>query len=419
MRRIKLLQSIDWPTVLMYIMLVTIGCITIYSVGYTEGHVSVFDLSQNHGKQMLWGAASLLIAIFVILIDSKLYMNFAYPGYGLILLLLLSLVVFGREVSGSRSWFEVGAIKIQPAEFAKFITCLVLAKYLSGFNISLKRIKGQLFSLSLIFTPAILIILQGDTGSALVYGAFILVLYRQGWPSHQLAFVVVTSIIVILALLMNKYILIASLFAIMVAAIIYFQKNIKTIVFLVACFIIASSFAYGTDYVFYNVLKPHQQIRINVFLGKTKDPHGAEYNVNQSKIAIGSGGLLGKGYLRGSQTRLKFIPQQSTDFIFCTVGEERGFVGSFILLGIFLSLLIRIIHIAERQRVSFARIYGYGVAAVLFIHLTINIGMTIGLTPVIGIPLPFISYGGSSLLAFTILLFILLKFDAERKTIMK
>nr|MBC8148021.1 rod shape-determining protein RodA [Bacteroidota bacterium] len=319
-----------------------------------------------------------------------------------------------KEIAGSKSWFGFGDFGIQPSEFAKFATNLAIARYLSLLNIDMKKIKTKIYTIAFFVLPAILIFLQNDTGSALVYSAFIFVMFREGMSGNILVLGVITVVLFILVLLINKIIIISILFGIAVIIFLLIKKNLKNILKLIGLLLITFAFVFSIDYVFDNVLEDHQKTRIDVLLGKNPDLKGAGYNVNQSKIAIGSGGFSGKGFLQGTQTKFNFVPEQSTDFIFCTIGEEWGFLGSSLVVILFLGLLIRIVYIAERQRSQFSRIYGYGVASILFIHFAINIGMTLGLVPVIGIPLPFFSYGGSSLWAFTILLFIFIKQDSYR-----
>jgi rod shape determining protein RodA len=330
------------------------------------------------------------------------------------LLILVSVLVFGTEISGSKSWFQVGSVAIQPAEFGKFAACLALARYLSSYSTDFDKLRSKIISGAIILAPAVLVLLQNDTGSAVVYPALILVLYREGLSGNLLLLGAYVLVLFFLTVLLNQFIVIAGLAAIAIFLYFAYKKVRKKLLILVTMLILSAGFVLTVDYVFDNALESHQKTRINVLLGKDTDLKGAGYNVNQSKIAIGSGGLLGKGFLQGTQTKFNFVPEQSTDFIFCTIGEEWGFVGSAVVVVLYVLLLYRLIKMAERQRSDFSRIYGYGVASILFFHFTINIGMTLGLVPVIGIPLPFISYGGSSLWAFTILLFIFVKLDAKR-----
>jgi rod shape determining protein RodA len=391
-----------------------IGWINIYSAVFNEEHSSIFDFSQRYGKQLIWIFAAIGIAFIIIIIDASFFTTFAYLIYGISILSLLAVLVAGKEIAGSRSWFQFGSIAIQPAEFAKFATALALAKYLSTFNVSLSKLRTKIIASIIIFLPAALVLLQNDTGSALVYAVFILVLFREGLTGNILLIGVMVAVLFVLSLLFDKLYILALLAFIAVVLFYFMKRSSRNIIVLVGMLVVASGFVYSVDYAFENVLEPHQKKRINVLLGKELDLRGAGYNVHQSKIAIGSGGFAGKGFLQGTQTKYDFVPEQDTDFIFCTIGEEWGYLGSLVLLILFLTLLLRLITLAERQRSNFSRIYGYGVAAIIFFHFSVNIGMTIGLLPVIGIPLPFISYGGSSLWAFTILLFIFLRQDASR-----
>ena len=327
---------------------------------------------------------------------------------------MVFVLVAGKEIAGSKSWFEIGGFRLQPAEFAKFATNLALAHYLSALDFDSRKRKSQIIPLIILAIPAGLILLQNDTGSALVYTALVLVLYRQGMPGSILLLGLGVIILVIMALLFNQYIVIGVVGVLLAGFTFFIRRTWRNILTVAGIFVVATLFVLSVDYAFENILEEHQKTRIDVLLGKQTDLKGAGYNVHQSKIAIGSGGFLGKGYLKGTQTKFNFVPEQSTDFIFCTVGEEWGFVGSLVVILLYLALCVRIILMAERQRSDFSRIYGYGVAAILFFHFFVNIGMTIGLMPVIGIPLPFFSYGGSSLWAFTILLFIFIKQDSNR-----
>ncbi|MFZ4707136.1 MAG: rod shape-determining protein RodA [Bacteroidales bacterium] len=409
-----IIKNIDWTMVSLFLVLVLMGWVNIYAAVYNDEHNSILDMSQSYGKQLIWIGTALALALAVLITDTKFFTAFAYLIYGITILLLLVVLIVGKETAGSKSWVEIGSFAIQPAEFAKFSTNLAIARYLSGLNINVNDLKTKLLPLAFIGIPAVLILLQNDTGSALVYAAFVLVLYRQGLSGNLLVIGVFTAVLFLMALLFNKYIIIAVIFSIGLSLFFFIRKNRKNILVLLGIVVIASAFTFSVDYGFEHVLEKHQKARINVLVGKEIDLKGAGYNVNQSKIAIGSGGFIGKGFLKGTQTKYNFVPEQSTDFIFCTVGEEWGFMGVFVVISLFIGLFIRIIQMAERQRSDFSRIYGYGVASILFFHFVVNIGMTIGLMPVIGIPLPFFSYGGSSLWAFTILLFIFIKQDAYR-----
>ncbi len=415
--RYSVFSNIDWLTISLYIIIMLFGWVNIYSAVYDEAHQSIFDISQRYGKQMLWISAALVLAFFITLIDSKIYENFSFLIYIAVIALLVGVLVGGKEIAGSKSWFQIGGIAIQPAEFAKFATALALAKYLTQPGVNVSKFKYLFRTLIIIGLPAILILLQNDTGSMLVFSVFALVLYREGTPSWILVFALAAGIIFLSTLMVGKWMVIGALGGILLLTIYFIRKQKKVIAVVVFFFLLSAGFSFGVDYAFENILEPHQQTRINVLLGKEIDNRGAGYNVHQSKIAIGSGGLMGKGFLEGTQTKFNFVPEQSTDFIFCTVGEEWGFIGTSVVVILYVMLFVRLIYLAERQRSHFSRIYGYGVLSVMFFHFAINIGMTIGLVPVIGIPLPFFSYGGSSLWSFTILLFIFLKFDAERKKV--
>lgn len=408
-------NRIDWVLIVLYLALVFIGWISIYSAVYDQDHQSIFDFTQRYGKQLVWIITALILALVVLILDPKFYSTFAYPIYGGTIFLLMAVLVLGQEVAGSRSWFELGSIRIQPTEFAKFATSLAIARYLSSYNVDMSSLKTKIYLLILIAIPAVLILLQNDTGSAIVYLSFLIVFYREGFSGNIFILGIAIVILFLATLLFNELYVMIGLSVIAAITIVFAKKNFRSIITIVGILIINMGIVYSVSYVFDNVLEHHQRTRINVLLGKESDPQGAEYNVNQSKIAIGSGGFAGKGFLEGTQTKYNFVPEQSTDFIFCTIGEEWGFLGSLVLISLYVLLLFRIINLAERQRSDFSRIYGYGVAAVLFFHFLVNLGMTIGLTPVIGIPLPFISYGGSSLWGFTVLLFIFIKLDTHHQ----
>lgn len=414
-----ILQNTDWVLVSLFFVMVMIGWMNIYAAVYDDEHKSIFDLTQNYGKQTFWIAGAFFIALMILIIDGKFYAAFSYPIYGIIIMLCLSTFAFSRDVKGSFGWIDIGSFKLQPAEFAKFATNMALAKYLSTLGIRMQETKTKLISAALIGLPAVIILLQNDTGSALVFFSFIFVLYREGLSGNFLLLGLVLVALFVLSLLVKNTILFAIIGSIALVFFMLARKNRRNILVILAGVFVAISIVFSVDYVYNNVLQEHQRIRIDVLLGKEVDLKGAGYNVNQSKIAIGSGGFFGKGFLQGTQTKYDFVPEQSTDFIFCTVGEEWGFVGSFVVISLFAALFARIIYVAERQRSPYSRIYGYGVASILFFHLMINIGMTIGLAPVIGIPLPFFSYGGSSLWSFTILLFIFIKLDAYRLQILR
>ncbi len=428
----SIFYNLDWFTIFLYLILVFAGWLNIYAAVYNEEFQSIFDASQQYGKQLLWIGTSIVLGIIILFIDERFYNTFAYVIYSVVIFLLVLVLLIGAETKGATSWFAIGGFKIQPSEFAKFATNIAVAKYLSTLNIKISDLKTKIVAAILIFTPAVLILAQNDTGSALVYGSFILVLYREGLSGNFLVIGVATAFLFVMALIMRNEIFIfpfdiqldGTILLIilvgLVCALLWYlnRKSKQLLVIMIAVFIASAGLIKSVDYIFNSVLEPHQSKRINVMLGLESDPKGAGYNVNQSLIAIGSGGISGKGFLEGTQTKYDFVPEQSTDFIFCTIGEEWGFLGSLVIIILFITLLLRIMYLTTRQRSDFARIYGYGVACILFFHFTINIGMTIGLAPVIGIPLPFFSYGGSSLWGFSILLFVFLKLDSDRMKVL-
>ena len=468
MKRGSIIANMDWLTVLLYLIMVFLGWMNIYSAVYTENHPEIFDFSQRYGKQFIWILASLIIAVLILLIDHKFYDFFAYAFYGFAIILLILVLVFGKEINGAKSWFMIGNFQIQPSEFVKPAVAIALAKYLSGFNLKVKSLETYFYSALIIFVPSLLILLQPDTGSAMVFFVFILVVFREGFPASILLTLISLVLLFLAVLILDKIIILAIIIGLSILILGIGERNVKFVIYSTLIFsgsflliygidflagiefsnfkimllgfglsgivysiliimyrlrkaaivlglsILSVFYIFGVDFAFQNVLDSYQQRRINIMLGLESDPRGAGYNLAQSKIAIGSGGFNGKGFLNGTQTKLNFVPEQSTDFIFCTVGEEWGFIGSSIVILLFVFLLLRLVYLAERQRSKFARIYGYGVLVVLFFHFFVNIAMTIGLFPVIGIPLPFFSYGGSSLWAFTILLFIFLRLDGSR-----
>lgn len=461
----NILGRLDWVTVMLWLVMMVMGWLNIYAAVYNEQHTSIFDLSQRYGKQLLFIIAALVLAVLVMVTDNKLWFFFAWFIYGFSLLLLLLVLIIGKEINGARAWFELGSFSLQPSEFGKFATGLALASFLnsqrdaSGFRVMAS-------ATAIIIAPVLLIALQPDMGSIITYFAFFIVLYREGMSiyvfiSAVLAVVlflltlmlgvvpvatglIVLAIIVLaatsgtsltfraagvmaatggVAFLVGRYLLDLDTAGIILAAVvmagvvylwfIYRMKlNMPAVIY--AFLISGILYLFTVDYAFHNILQPHQETRINIMLGLEADPYGEGYNLNQSLISIGSGGFSGKGYLNGTQTKFKFVPAQSTDFIFCTVGEEWGFVGSVVVTGLFVWLLLRLLMLAERQRTTFIRAYGYGVFGLFLVHFFVNIGMTIGVMPVIGIPLPFFSYGGSSLWGFTLLLFVFLRLDAGR-----
>ena len=381
---------------------------------YNDSHSRIFDFTQKYGKQVIWIVAAFFIAFLTIMIDGKFFSQFAYLVYGIGIMLLIAVIFSGKEIMGSKSWFQIGGIALQPVEFAKVGTCLAIAKYLGRLDINMKKLKTLVVMSAFILGPIVLVILQHDTGSALVFLSLVVLLYRAGLSPTLMIIFVVIPVLAVLSLLVNKYIIIGVLFII---ALLFYLNTKRRFVHLITIggfWLLSSGLVFSVNFAFNHFLAPHQQTRINVLFGKDIDPKGAGYNVNQSLIAIGSGGFFGKGYMKGTQTKYNFVPEQSTDFIFCTIGEEWGFLGSLVVIALYMWLFIRIIFVAERQRSKFSRLYGYGVAALLFFHFFINIGMALGLLPVIGIPLPFFSYGGSSLWAFTVLLFIFIRQDSYR-----
>ncbi|NQU35210.1 MAG: rod shape-determining protein RodA [Bacteroidetes bacterium] len=416
--REKISGNIDWVSITIYIALIVIGWLSIFTASAGEDVGNLFDITTRYGKQLMWIGFATVMAITIMVIDAKFFSTFSYIFYLGMLLILVGVLFFGSTVAGSKSWFKIGGFALQPAEFAKFATALALAKYLSTLNVDMRMLKTKVISIGILVAPALLILLQNDTGSALVYFSFILVLFREGFSGLIFIAGIIMAILFIVTLLFSKLYVIGLLIALTVLTFVLFKSLRKNWKPIIGILILCVAFVFSVNYAFENVLESHQKKRINVLLGIEQDLQGAGYNVNQSKIAIGSGGLTGKGFRNGVLTRYNFVPEQSTDFIFCTIGEEWGFVGVTVLILLYLILLIRIILLAERQRSKFSRIYGYGVASILFFHFTINIGMTIGLAPVVGIPLPFLSYGGSSLWAFTVLLFIFLKQDANRLNVL-
>ena len=408
-------SSVDWPTVLLFAILVFLGWLNIYAAVYDESaHKEIWDPSLNSGRQLLWIGSSVLIILLIVSLDFRFFESFAYIIYGLVIVLLLSVLVAGREVAGSTSWFDIGGLRLQPSEFAKFATALALAKFLSMLSFKWNRLRDLFIMGAIILAPAVLTLFQGDTGTALVFGCFIIVLYREGLNPMLIVLMMLVVLLFVLTLMLDQAWIIGGIAGISVLVVLFSRKTLKKIAIVFGSALLIIGVVTSVDFFIDEVLKPHQQNRIKALINPGADPLGYGWNVTQSKIAIGSGGFAGKGYLNGTQTKFDFVPEQSTDFIFCTLGEERGWIGSVVLIGLFVMLLIRVVNIAERQKSRFARIYGYGVASLIFFHFMVNIGMTIGLFPVIGIPLPFFSYGGSSLWAFTMLLFVLLKIDAHR-----
>jgi rod shape determining protein RodA len=461
-------ENVDWITIGIYLAMMLIGWVNIYAAVYNEEHKSIFDMTQQYGKQLMWIGAAIFIAVLMINTDSKFFVTFAFPIYIFFILVLLSVLVIGSEVKGAKSWIQLGNFSIQPSEFMKMATSLAMARYISSYNFKMHSYKSLLALAGILFIPVGLIFLQNDTGSAIVFGVFLLVLYREGLNGIVLFFSFLIALVFVLTMVVDPFITIVTL-TITAFIINYLLKkklqrtligigvftgifgslwllnyllggSVSPVVFILIAAILTSGifftwamvlhkrslailigiylgsvlFSVSVDYVFHNIMEQHQRDRINELLGIQSDVLGTGYNVNQSKIAIGSGGFFGKGFLQGTQTKFDFVPEQSTDFIFCTVGEEWGFLGTTTVVTLFMALLMRIIFLAERNRSKFSRVYGYCVAVILFFHFAVNIGMTIGLAPVIGIPLPFFSYGGSSLWSFTLLLFVFIRLDASR-----
>ncbi|MCO5275981.1 MAG: rod shape-determining protein RodA [Flavobacteriales bacterium] len=437
-QRDSIWRNMDKPLVLMYLLLMAMGWANIYSAAYDPEHANLFDRAREYGAQSVWIVASLLIGAAMLLVRGEFIRNLAYPVYAFVLLLLVLVLLVGREVNGAKAWFGVGGFGIQPAEFSKFATSLALSSYLSGLK-TLKEARSRVVAATLILLPVGLIMLQPDTGTALVSAAFVLVLYREGLSGNILLIAILAAILVVLSLIMKEsvysipftgtevhgqYFLIFLLAVFCLLIFLFVRKFVlkhrrkRIYVYLLAVLLGSAAFISSVDHLV-DRMPAHQQTRIRVLLGLEYDPRGFGYNVEQSKTAIGSGGLLGKGFLNGTFTKYKYVPMQSTDFIFCTVGEEWGFVGSAVVVLLFGALILRCIQISDRQRSRFTRIYAYCVASIFFLHLMINVGMAIGLAPVIGIPLPFFSYGGSSLIGFTILLAILVRLDAERLEVLR
>ncbi len=412
--RSNLFGPIDGALILTLLLLMLIGFGAIFTSQYEPEGWHLFDLGKNYGKQLLWIGISLSAFLFIQLIDARLIISLSYIIYGIMIGLLLVVFVKGQSVGGNQNWINFGFFKLQPSEFVKYGTALAVAKFLSQPQVKFSKLRDKLIVCFIIGLPLLLILLQGDVGSALVYLGFIFVLNRVGLPNGLIYLGIYILIISVLALLINEYILMGGL-VLLSAVIVYFNQKSRQLIYLVGIVAVVSClYVKGIDLVFNNVLKDYHRERVGVMLGTVSDNSGAAYNLNQSKIAIGSGGIFGKGYLNGTQTRYDFVPELSTDFIFCTVGEELGFLGSILVIGLFVFLITRIIFLAERQRSVFNQLFMYSVASIIFMHFMINIGMTIGLAPVIGIPLPFISYGGSSLISFTLMIATVVKLDSDR-----
>ena len=413
-RKNSIFGNIDWITVLIYALIVIFGWVNIYAATYEQSTANVFNMDSQHGKQLLWIGLSFLLALVILLTDAHFFSTLAYVIYGLVLILLL-VVLSMSAVKGATSWIPIGPFKLQPSEFAKFATALAVAKYLGSIDIHIRDFRAKIIAFALILLPAGLILLQHDAGSAIVFASFILPLYRLGLSGKVLIIGALSVLLFVLSLLINPYILSGIIVVLTILYLLLWLNKrtpriiIRTILVATLCIVCV----FSTEYLFEHALEPHQKTRIKELLGIIDDPQGIGYNVRQSKIAVGSGGILGKGFLKGTQTKFNFVPEQETDFIFCTVGEEWGFLGSAILIILYVVLFVRLLNMAERQYSKFAMVYGYSLVGILFFHFLINIGMVIGLLPVIGVPLPFFSYGGSSLMAFTALLFVFLRQDTS------
>ncbi len=416
MRQENISANVDWVSIGLYAAMVLLGWMNIYAVGYDEGvgH-EIFSLTSNSGRQLLFIGASFFIILGIIIIDMRFYEAIAYVLYGVIIVVLVAVPVIGKEVGGNKAWLGIGSFGVQPSEFAKFATALAVAKFIGSVGFRMDNLRNQTVLFAMIGLPMALILLQKDTGTAMVFASFMVVFFREGMSPFLMIVGICAAALFILTLLVPEpWYLHIAIGVVLVLLIMTGKKKFKRIALMTIGALIIVGVIESVDYVISDVLKPHQQNRIKALINPDADPLGYGWNVTQSKIAIGSGGFSGKGFLQGTQTKFDFVPEQSTDFIFCTIGEEEGWIGSLAVIALFVFLLLRIIFIAERQKNRFARVYGYGVASIFFFHFAVNIGMTVGLFPVIGIPLPFFSYGGSALWGFTTLLFILLKIDAHR-----
>jgi len=405
-------KGFDVRLICYYLALVFIGWITIYSTCYIpDGSTPIFDFGQPYSKQMLWIGTSIVLATIILLIDSGIIQHYAYFFYLFCLFLMVLVLFIGAEINGAKSWIKIGGFSLQPTEFMKVATALAMAKFMQEGKTANQRRYVWIVQFALIAIPVIVVMLQHDAGSALVFASFIILFYREGLSTQFLVLCIIAAIITIVTLAFNETYAIAMITAVFIGFMIYNRTQKKKIRRNIIIYVASILFVFSIDFLYEHGFEPHQKQRIDTILGKTSDPLGADFNLNQSKIAIGSGGFFGKGYLKGTQTKLKFVPEQSTDFIFCAIGEEWGFVGTMVVFGLFGALFFRILKLSEKQRNPFVRYYGYGIAGIFAVHFFINIGMTIGLIPIIGIPLPFISYGGSSLWAFTMMLFCFIKLN--------
>ncbi|HNR73202.1 MAG: rod shape-determining protein RodA [Bacteroidetes bacterium OLB12] len=413
--------KLDWVSVLLYAAMVGLGWLNIFAAVYDEtANQSIFDLSLNSGRQLMFIAAAVVIILAIIIIDMRFYEAFAFIFYAIILVILVMVPLIGKEVGGNKSWIGVGSFGVQPSEFAKFITALAVAKFIGSVGFRMDSLRNQAVLFAMILFPLALILLQKDFGTAIVFLSFLVVFYREGMSPFILIVGISMAALAILTLIVkNQWYLHGIIGAVVVVLIFFGKRTVKRITTLIFGALILILTIESFDYVINNVLPERHKKRLEALVNPNFDPMGINWNVTQSKIAIGSGGFSGKGFLKGTQTKFDFVPEQSTDFIFCTIGEEHGWIGTLLVVALFVFFLQRIIFIAERQKNRFARAYGYSVASIFFFHFAVNIGMTIGLFPVIGIPLPFFSYGGSALWSFTVLLFILLKLDAHRSQVLQ
>lgn len=410
--RNKLSKGFDVRLICYYLALVFIGWITIYSTCYIpDGSTPIFDFGQPYSKQMLWIGTSIVLATVILLIDSGIIQHYAYFFYLFCLLLMILVLFIGAEINGAKSWIKIGGFSLQPTEFMKVATALAMAKFMQEGKTANERRHVWIGQFALILIPVVVVMLQHDAGSALVFTSFIILFYREGLSAEFLLLCIIAAILTIVTLAFNETYSLALITAVFIGFMIANRTQKKKIHRNVIIYIVSIVFVFSVEFLYEHGFEPHQKQRIDTILGKTSDPLGADFNLNQSKIAIGSGGLFGKGYLKGTQTKLKFVPEQSTDFIFCAIGEEWGFFGTIVVFSLYGALIFRILKLSEKQRNPFVRYYGYGIAGIFIVHFFINIGMTIGLVPIIGIPLPFISYGGSSLWAFTTMLFIFIKLN--------
>ncbi len=413
--QVNIFRNIDKTVLFLFLAMVTIGWLNIFASEYSEAHRHIFDLGTSYGKQLIWILGALILAAAVLTIDIRFFTSFAWVIYFSLLMVLIGVLFFGVEINATQAWFRVGGFAFQPSEIAKYGTILALASLISKARAKKPGFRERIKAFGVVLLPAFLVLLQRDVGTTLVFSSFILVFFREGYIGGLILFFAAVAVVLfVLTLIFNEFIIIGALGVITLIAGFFMRKKSGVITQLIGLFFLLSVFVYSVDYTFDNVLQPHHKARIEVLLYGGADLQGAGYNLHQSKIAIGSGGFAGKGFLQGTQTQFNFIPEQSTDFIFCTIGEEWGFIGSLVIIGLYTGLLLRLLSLAEKQRSRFSRVFGYATISILFFHFAINIGMTIGLVPVIGIPLPLISYGGSSLWGVTLMIFTFLRLDAKR-----